>query len=201
MMPHEKPKEALRRFTERWWTRRVQIILAVVATLLVAAMISLALVRHIVRRGWPQTEGALTLTGLRAPVTVVRDRYGVPHIYAESAADLFFSQGYVHAQDRFWAMELNRHRGRGTLAELLGDEALATDEAWGALNLARIAKRELGAMDVESRAPLDAYAAGVNAWLESQRLPFEFTLLRWRGHEIDDPATWTAEDSLLQSLV
>jgi acyl-homoserine lactone acylase PvdQ len=195
-------KDMWRRLRERRWTRRNKIILAGAATLVVIAIVGSVLVRRVVRRGWPQTEGTVTVAGLRAPVTVVRDGYGVPHIYAESEADLFLAQGYVHAQDRFWQMELSRRRGRGTAAELLGDKALSNDQEWQALDLISVAKRELAAMDAEIRAPLDVYARGVNAWLETHggRLPFEFTLLRWRGHKADDPATWTAEDSYIVSL-
>ncbi len=162
------------------------------------------LARHFTRRGWPQTEGTLTLKDLRAPVTIVRDGYGVPHIFAENEHDLFFAQGYTHAQDRFWEMELNGRRGRGTLTELLGGGAVENDERWGALNLADVAERALSEMDAETRAPLEAYAAGVNAWLETHRgrLPFEFSLLDWRGRGAESPpAPWTAEETLIVALV
>jgi acyl-homoserine lactone acylase PvdQ len=179
-------------------------ILAVLAALILIAGAGLLLARRSVRQSWPQTEGTLALAGLGAPVTVVRDAHGVPHLYAENETDLFFAQGFVHAQDRFWQMELNRRRGRGTLAEVLGAGALATDEQWQALNLAHVAKRELAALDAGARAPLNAYAAGVNAWLETQEdhLPFEFNLARWRGRKTDggDPAPWTIEDSYVVAL-
>lgn len=191
----------LRWFKERWHAHRNLILLVSVATFALALVIGLVLTRNTIRRGWSQTEGALTLRGLRAPVTVVRDRYGVPHVYAANEADLYFAQGYVHAQDRFWGMELSRRRGRGTLAELLGDATRATDERWRALDLPAIARGELTAMEADARAHLDAYSAGVNAWLETQRLPFEFDLLRWRGRGAGDPAPWSAEDALIVSLV
>jgi acyl-homoserine lactone acylase PvdQ len=168
------------------------------ALALVAGAVS---ARRVVRRGWPQRQGEVTLAGLRAPVTVVRDGYGVPHIYAQGEADLFFAQGYVHAQDRFWQMELNRRRGRGTLAEVLGQGAQATDEAWRNLDLVARARDELAVLETESRAALQAYAAGVNAWQERRRWPLEFTLLRWRGRAVDEPAPWTVEDSLVVSQV
>ena len=182
--------------------RRNQVVLAVVGILVVVVTVGWLLARRTVRQGWPQTEGTLTVVGLSAPVTVVRDGYGVPHLYAESESDLFFAQGYVHAQDRFWQMDLNRRRGRGTLAQLLGEQELATDAQWQALDLSKIAQRQVAAMDSETRAPLDAYAAGVNAWLEAheERLPFEFTLLRWRAHAVDVPAPWTAEDAYVVAL-
>jgi hypothetical protein len=197
-----KSKEMSRRLKAHWWTRRNRIFLVGAAALVMVLLMGFALARHTVRRGWPQSEGVLTVVGLDAPVTVVRDHYGVPHIYAGSETDLFFAQGYVHAQDRFWQMELERRRGRGTLAALLGEGAQASDERWRNLDLAGVAARELAEMDAATRTPLDAYAAGVNAWLGNPqgRLPFEFTLTRWRGRAAGDPAPWSAEDSLIVSL-
>ncbi len=194
--------EMSRRLKARWWTRRNRIILVGAAALVMVLLMGFALARHTVRRGWPQSEGVLTVADLDAPVTVVRDRYGVPHIYAGSETDLFFAQGYVHAQDRFWQMELERRRGRGTLSALLGDKALADDERWRDLDLTGVAERELAEMDAAVRAPLDTYAAGVNAWLERHRgrLPLEFALTRWRGRAAGHPAPWSAEDSLVVSL-
>jgi penicillin amidase len=79
------------------------------------------------RRPLPRTSGALTLPELEAPVQVLRDRWGVPHIYARSNADLFMAQGFVHAQDRLWQMEFNRRTGHGQLAEIFGPIALDSD--------------------------------------------------------------------------
>lgn len=199
----EKLKQTWDRLRTRWWTRRNQILLVGTGMLALVVVIGLLAARQMIQRGWPQAVGTLTVAGLRAPVTVVRDGYGVPHVYAESKADLFFAQGYVHAQDRFWQMELNRHRGRGILDRLLGDDARKIDRLWGGLNLVDVAERELAGMDDQTRAPLDTYAAGVNAWLETQRgkLPFEFALLGWRGRGIAEPVPWTAEDALIVSLV
>ena len=182
---------------------RKQILLGAVIILILAFTTVAFLTRRTVRRGWPQTQGELALPGLHAPVTIVRDGYGVPHIYAQNESDLFFAQGYVHAQDRFWQMDLNRRRGRGTLAEVLGDKAQTTDAAWHNLDLDTTAARNLAAMDAEIRALLQAYAAGVNAWQERHegRRPFEYTLLRWRGRAAGDMDPWTAEDSLIVSLV
>jgi acyl-homoserine lactone acylase PvdQ len=192
---------ASQQFLKRWWTRRTRILLVCLAVLTPVIGVGGVLARGAVRRGWPDVEGALSLAGLDAPVTIVRDAQGVPHIYAETEHDLYLAQGYVHAQDRFWGMELNRRRGRGVLTELLGDSALMSDERWAALNLADVAARELVRMDADDRARLVAYAAGVNAWLEADRLPFEFTLLRWRGRGVEHPVPWTAEDSLIVALV
>ncbi len=185
-----------------WWAL---VCLAGAIVLLLAALGGWVIVRPMLRRGWSQTEGALTLPGLDAPVTVARDQYGIPHIYAENSRDLFFAQGYVHAQDRFWQMELSRRRGSGTLAAVLGETAQEQDRQWQNLGLLQVAAQELEQMDEETRASFDAYAAGVNAWIKQgenslQHLPFEYTLLRWRDRNYQDPAPWTVADSLVVAL-
>jgi acyl-homoserine lactone acylase PvdQ len=200
-MKLETLKQTSRPFKAHWWTRRNRTVLAVITGLAVVVFVGVMLARHSVRRGWPQTKGTVSLQALRSPVTVVRDGNGVPHIFAENERDLYFAQGYVHAQDRFWEMELNRRRGRGILAELLGDGSLESDERWRGLDLTDAAESALAAMDIKERAPLDAYTAGVNAWLEADCLPFEFTLLGWRGHDVAEIDRWAAEDSLIVALV
>jgi penicillin amidase len=79
-----------------------------------------AALAYLYRRPLPKTEGTIRLSGLHRPVQVIRDRWGVPHIYAENSQDLFFAQGYVHAQDRLWQMEFNRRIGHGRLSEIFG---------------------------------------------------------------------------------
>ncbi len=96
---------------------------------------------------------------------IIRDDYGVPHIYAATSHDLFFAQGYVHAQDRFWQMDFWRHQSAGRLAELLGGSLLDTDIFLRTLGWERVAREELAALPPETRAYLEAYAAGVNAYL------------------------------------
>lgn len=150
------------------------------------------LVKLLGSRSLPVTSGMLTIGGLGAPVEIIRDTWGIPHIYAKNDQDLFRALGFVHAQDRFWQMEMYRRIGSGTLAEVLGKEGLAVDRAIRTFGLNRLARRDLDACDAATRAILDAYAGGVNAWLSqpSTRLPVEFTLL---GHT---PAPWAALDSV-----
>ncbi len=135
------------------------------------------------RQPFPQTHGTLRLPGLRAPVTVIRDRWGVPHIYASNLHDLFMAQGFVHAQDRFWQMEFWRHIGTGRLSEMLGKTTLNQDRFIRTLGWNRAAQQDLERLGPEERAILEAYAAGVNAYLEHHRdrLPLEFTLFRLFG--------------------
>jgi penicillin amidase len=146
------------------------------------------------RRRLPPVDGTLTVPGLSAPVEVIRDRWGVPHIYAANVHDLIFAQGYVHAQDRLWQMEVNRRLATGRLSEMFGKIALETDRAVRTFGFHRLAQADWEAADDEVRAVLTAYAAGVNAFLEGpsgeKNRPVEFSLL---GHL---PEPWRPEDSL-----
>ena len=139
----------------------------------------------------PQTTGRLTLSALTAPVTIQRDRWGIPQINAQNRHDLFLAQGFVHAQDRLWQMEINRRAAAGRLAELLGPMALATDRLTRTLGFTRLAEMGAQALSIQAHADLSAYAAGVNALLEGGGpLPLELALL---GHR---PAPWTPLDSI-----
>lgn len=142
-------------------------------------------------RPLPRASGTLQLPGLGAPVRVLRDRWGVPHIYANSSADLFMAQGYVHAQDRLWQMELQRRTGHGRLAEIFGEIALDTDRFVRVMGFSRVARRELDTLADESRMVIEAYVYGVNAFVEqnANRLPIEFTIVRctpepWRPIDV-----------------
>lgn len=136
----------------------------------------------------PQTSGSLRLEGLQSKVEVLRDRWGVAHIYAQNEADLFYAQGYVQAQDRLWQMELNRRAVLGRLASLFGERALEADLMTHRSGLADAAARDLEALDPESASLIEVYCAGVNAFIAQQRLPIEFTLLRY------EPTPWTPLD-------
>jgi len=152
-------------------------VLGVVALLLAAVLI---VGIFTVRRSFPQVSGEIQLPGLQAPVEVLRDRYGVPRLYADSVHDLFFAQGYVHAQDRFYQMDYWRHLGSGRLAELLGEDALEYDRFLRTLGWARIARQELESADPETLAILQAYADGVNAYLgerSGSALSLEYAVL------------------------
>ena len=168
---------------------------AIGVTLAVLAAAAAVLAVWFVRRSWPQTGGRLAAPGLIAPVEVLRDGWGVPQIYAGNEHDLFFAQGYVHAQDRLWQMELNRRVSNGRLAELLGPALRSADRLVLTLGLRRAAQRDWALLDPETRGILEAYSQGVNAFLASHRgrLPVEFTLLG------DAPEPWTPLDVLAWS--
>lgn len=144
------------------------------------------------RASLPQTSGQVQLAGLTAPVTIVRDAYGIPHISARSEADAWFALGFVHAQDRLFQMEITRRAGEGRLSELLGPPGLRSDRFMRIIGVARGAEASLAALSPAARAQLDAYAAGVNAFLaEDPVLPPQLLLLR------DTPAPWRPIDTLI----
>ena len=121
------------------------------------------------------------MSGLNYPVDIYRDSYGIPNIYAQTTHDLFFAQGYVHAQDRFWQMDFWRHIGAGRLSEMFGKTQLETDTFLRTLGWARIAQQELNSMSTDEQALLQAYADGVNAYLADHKgaaLSLEYAVLK-----------------------
>ncbi len=160
--------------------------------LVILALILAGVGTWFVRRPWPQVSGTIAVSGLSGPVEVIRDRWGVPHIYAQNEHDLFFAQGYVHAQDRLWQMEFNRRIGSGTLSAAVGEATLDTDRFLRTIGLRRAAEKDWELIDDDTRAILEAYAQGVNAYIETHRdrLPLEFSILGI------DPAPWTPIDTL-----
>lgn len=164
--------------------------------LLLAVCLSAAAAYLYLRQSLPQTEGEIRLAGLGAAVEVLRDRHGIPHIYGSSLEDVHFALGFVHAQDRLWQMEVNRRIGSGRLAEVLGPVALETDRFMRTLGLRRIASENLRHFDAQTRRLLDAYAAGVNAYLAARPvLPPEFWILGV------SPEPWSAADSIVWTKV
>ena len=156
------------------------------------ALLALALAAYfLLRQSLPRIEGEIAVAGLSRPVQILRDAYGIPHIFAESLEDAHFALGYVHAQDRLWQMEMNRRVAAGRLAELLGPAALETDRFVRTLGIHRVAEANLQHYDAETRKQLDAYAAGVNAFLAGRPvLPPEFWIAR------ATPEPWTPADSV-----
>jgi penicillin amidase len=145
----------------------------------------------VLRQSLPRTEGEIGLPGLTARVDILRDRYGVPHIFAEAEQDAHFALGFVHAQDRLWQLEMNRRVGAGRLSEVVGSSGLETDRFMRTLGVRRAAEASLLHLDADTRLHLDAYAAGINAFLAARPvLPPEFLLLRVK------PEAWTPADSI-----
>jgi len=144
------------------------------------------------RASLPQLDGTVQVAGLSAPVEVLRDARGVPHLRASSPQDLFFAQGYVTAQDRLWQMDLSRRLAEGELSEIFGELTRRLDIENRTLGFRRVSERALAELSPEARAPLTAYASGVNAFIASHRsrLPIEFLLLHYQ------PRPWREVDSL-----
>ena len=155
----------------------------------IAARIGLALLVSLVvlagagyvwmRQSLPQMSGTLAVPGLAAPVEVIRDANDVPHIYAKSIADAHFALGYVHAQDRLWQMEMNRRVASARLSEVFGAATVDADRFLRTLGVYRAAEATLPKFNDATRVALDAYAAGVNAFLATRSgpLPPEFLAL------------------------
>lgn len=146
----------------------------------------------LVLRPLPSVDADERLLGLHERVEVLRDTYGVPHVLASDTHDVFFAQGYVTAQDRLWQMDIYRRAAQGRLAEVLGEPALESDRFMRTLGLARAAKLDLSVISDEARGFIEAYAEGVNKFLEQHgaSLPLEFTILGYR------PEPWTVLDTL-----
>lgn len=170
--------------------------LGLVAGLLaVLLLLGLGYFRVVLGRSLPRTDGALTLAGLSAPVTVTRDALGVPTIRAGSRVDLARAIGFVHAQERFFQMDLQRRQPAGELAALVGPAAVAADRTMRVHRFRAVARAAARLGPPEYRAELDAYAAGVNAGLTALgAVPFEYLALR------TTPEPWTVEDSYLTAI-
>jgi len=170
--------------------RRIVLGLAGVAAVLVLAGLA----------GWfwlgtslPDLDGEIALSGLDAPVMIARDARGIPFITAESERDAAFAVGFVHAQDRLAQMELTRRVGAGRMAELLGGDLVPMDRMMRTFGIYRLAAADAAGLPAPVRAHLEAYAAGVNAWMRSNdgALPPEFYALWF------EPEPWTVTDSLV----
>jgi len=144
----------------------------------------------LLRQPRPRYQGRLILKGLSDSVEVLRDKWGVPHIYARSTHDLLFAQGFVHAQERLWQMDFNRRLVAGRLSEILGPVSLPLDRWIRTLTMRRVAEGEVALIDDENRSSMEAYAHGVNACIEHEPLPLECRLLGYT------PEPWIIADSL-----
>ena len=134
--------------------------------------------------------GVLNIPLLSKPVKIVRDSWNVPHIYAENNQDLFFTQGFIHAQDRLWQLEMSRRVGMGRLAEVFGEIGLQTDRLIRTLGFNRLAVEDLNMMSADTKTAMDSFANGVNWYINNFPLPIEFKLTKIK------PEPWKPADSL-----
>jgi penicillin amidase len=182
------------------FSRIVSILLSV---LLVLAILLGAVAIVMPRLSFPRTDGNVHLAGLDGPVDVIRDSSGIPHIYASTSHDLFFAQGYVHAQDRFYQMDFWRATSTGHLSEMFGESQVANDAFIRTVGWGRIAQEEYNSLDAASKAILDAYAQGVNAYLAERkgvRLSLEYAILGLLSPDYQ-PAPWEGYQSLAWAKV
>jgi penicillin amidase len=172
----------------------LRIAMAVVALAFLALVVFVLWLRAATKAALPALDGEMHLAGLSAPVSVVRDAHGVPHIQASTQQDMMMAQGYVTAQDRLWQMDTFRRNANGNLAELMGPALVRHDEVQRVLQFRNTAQRIYDNLSAQERARLDAYARGVNLFIAQSEqngdLPVEFKLLHYR------PEPWTGVDSI-----
>jgi penicillin amidase len=169
--------------------RTLKLIGAALAVLVLAALGS---VYGLLRASLPQLDGRIEHAQIGAPVRIARDARGVPTIEAADRLDLAFASGFVHAQDRFFQMDLSRRLAAGELSELFGEAAVDQDRRARLFRFRAVARAVVAAASPRQRAVLDAYTRGINAGLASLgSRPWEYWLLR------QPPAPWRAEDSVL----
>jgi len=171
----------------------LRILYYAVCALLLALIAGVWWLYLIARSPLPQLDGSVAVPGISSKVRVVRDEHGVPTIEAATLEDLFFAQGYVTAQDRLWQMEMMRRAAAGELSEVIGESTVKMDREQRILGLRIAAEAAEKSISARDRTYFDAYARGVNAFLESHRdrLSLEFRLMKYT------PRAWTVTDSLL----
>ena len=176
-------------------TVRRRLLLSVAAILVVLAAAGALWARHELRGSLPIIDGSQSLAGLSAPVTVTRDALGIPTVQGRTREDVARATGFLHAQDRFFQMDLSRRRAAGELSALVGRRALRIDREIRRHRFRAEASTALSQLTPRNRAILDAYTAGVNDGLAALSAPpFEYLLLR------QTPEPWRPEDSLLVVL-
>ena len=144
---------------------RILLWLLLIVVLLAAGAVAYAY--FVARSALPQLDGNLQVKGLSAPVKVTRDSHGVPAIEAATLEDLFLAQGYVTAQDRLWQMDIMRRFAAGELSEILGEDTLKIDREQRILGLRAAARKSLQTASPRDRSYFEAYARGVNAFIET----------------------------------
>jgi len=152
--------------------------------------------KALARQSLAKIDGQLSVRGLKQNVEVIRDRWGVAHIYAQNTDDLFFAQGYVTAQDRLWQMDWWKRTREGRLAEVVGATAFERDRQARLMKYRRpLDDAEWTSYHPEAKRIFTAYAAGVNAYIDAigDHLPVEFKLTGLK------PEHWTAETVILRS--
>jgi len=167
------------------------LIVRILLSILVVAVLGTGALYHIVQRSLPTIDGETVVAGIAAPIEIVRDADAIPHILAANKKDALFGLGYAHAQDRLWQMEFERRIGHGRLSEIFGAATIPQDRFLRTVGFGRAAQAAWAATPAWAREQVDAYVAGINAFIAAHhgfKLPPEFTLLRF------EPEPWTGPD-------
>ena len=177
-------------FTAFRWLMRI------LTGMIALSVIAMAGIYYFLSRSLPDYSEPFTLPGISAPVQIVRDSASVPHIFGATDADVFFALGFAHAQDRLWQMTMLRRTAQGRLSEIFGAATVKTDELLRRYDLYTLALSSVDAQDAETLSALQAYSAGVNAWIEQIN-----TGARGRGAPeffmfSNEIAAWSPADSI-----
>lgn len=177
-------------------TKSGKILINVIGILIVLIVTSVTLYyqfNKLTTRSFYEESGSKTVKGLSNNVEVAFDNYGVPHITSQNEEDMFFTLGYIHAQDRLWQMDLTRRVAEGRLAEIMGMDVVEYDKLFRTLGIGKFAYSLYGNLSPKSKSILLSYSKGVNAFINenNRRLPFEFDVLNYK------PEEWKPEHSLM----
>src|SRR4051794_29056294 len=170
-----------------------RILLRIVGAIVLLASLAAAGAYVYLRQSLPGLSGDVRVSGVSGAIDIVRDADAIPHIFASTKADAFYGLGYVHAQDRLWQMEFQRRIGHGRLSEVFGAATIQQDRFLRTAGFGRAARSAWEHLPADARAQIDAYVAGVNAFISTHHgraLPPEFTLLRY------EPEPFTGADVL-----
>lgn len=175
--------------------KRLRLLASIVTVLLLLVVVAGGWFYSRMRASLPQLDGEVKLAGLSAPVTVERDALGVPTIHGQNRVDLARALGFLHAQDRFFQMDVLRRAASGELSEVFGKVALGRDKAVRLHGFRSVARKVIEQASPAERAVVEAYTVGVNAGLGALKAkPFEYVALRM------DPQPWKPEDSVLAAF-
>ena len=176
--------------------KKTRVIAITLSILLALALVSVTAFQVFFRLPQPSYSGTINMEGLKAPVEVRTDDHGIPHIFAQNEDDLFFAQGFITARERMFQMDLTRLAGRGELSALFGESMLETDKYFKTLGFYRAAESEYNNITPQTRAAVDSYTRGVNAYLDTVKfLPAEYTILGAK------PQAWQPADSMVAGLL
>lgn len=175
--------------------KKIKILIGVTFSIIVVSVTLFFVLRYLVTKSFPEYSGTISIPSIRETVTIRRDEFGVPHIQASNEYDLFFAQGYTHAQDRLWQMDLSRRAGEGRLSEILGPSTIKFDKMLKTVGFKHIAEQLERQLHPKSAEILNAYTAGVNEFIRTHKgkYPIEFDMLNY------EPEEWTPVHSLMIS--